>query len=113
MPLETRIPEIIEAAPGKIERAIDDTMDEVIAGATARSRYDEKNDEPEHLHMKDAWRSRKRIKLSLFEGVVFNLKEYAIYNEFGTRWMSPQPMVRPAMIEAREPYQERMLEVWS
>lgn len=109
MPLTNHFPEIIEELPGRIERAVDDTLEEVAKSAAGFSRFDETATDEEHLHMKDAWRWKMTSKYGTFSGVVINLKEYAIYNEFGTRFMSAAPMVRPAMMIAREPFQERVV----
>lgn len=38
-------------------------------------------------------------------GMVFNLIDYTIYNEFGTYKMSAQPMARPAVEETRDEFE--------
>lgn len=48
-----------------------------------------------------------------FSGRVWNGKEYAIYNEFGTRHMDAQPMARPAAQEAEIQFYTQLYEAFS
>lgn len=46
--------------------------------------------------------------LTGFSAKVWNEKEYAIYNEFGTKHMSAQPMMRPAVDETEPKFLEAL-----
>jgi hypothetical protein len=46
------------------------------------------------------------------EGIVFNLIRYAVYNEYGTRYMSAHPMLRPAIAETRAEFEALAAEIY-
>jgi HK97 gp10 family phage protein len=93
--LTSRIPKIIIWAPVKITAAIRKAERAIVRRAQSKSRVDTGN-------MKGGWQSQA---MGAFEGVVFNLVGYTIYNEFGTVYMSAQPMLRPAVEETRPEFE--------
>jgi hypothetical protein len=42
--------------------------------------------------------------LGEMEGVVYNLVEYTVYNEFGTVFMPAAPMLTPAIEESKDEF---------
>lgn len=36
--------------------------------------------------------------------IVGNAQEHSVYNEYGTRHMSAQPMIRPAIVQVSQPF---------
>lgn len=52
--------------------------------------------------MRGGW---QHMVMGPYEGMVFNLISYTIYNEFGTIHMSAQPMARPAVEETRASFE--------
>jgi HK97 gp10 family phage protein len=40
--------------------------------------------------------------------VVFNPVQYTVYNEYGTIYMSAQPMLRPAIEEVRPQFEKEL-----
>lgn len=56
-------------------------------------------------NMRAGWQG---MMVSANEGVVFNLVSYTIFNEYGTVYMSAQPMLRPAVEETRSDFEADM-----
>lgn len=59
--------------------------------------------------MRAGWQSRE---MGPFDGMVFNLTSYTIYNEFGTVNMSAQPMAVPAAEETRPEFEAEVRAAW-
>lgn len=93
--LKSRIPAIIAYSSAKASRAVRKAEADIVRRSMARSRYDTGN-------MRGGWQSRE---VGEFEGVVFNLVSYTIYNEYGTVNMSAQPMLRPAVEDTRPEFE--------
>jgi hypothetical protein len=72
---------------------------DVLVGAQWRSRH-------RYGYMRGGWQTRPVGRLSV---VVFNPVEYTIYHEFGTHKITPQPMLGPAIEQARGPF----LKAWA
>jgi HK97 gp10 family phage protein len=94
--LTSRIPQIILASEAGVSAAVRKAEMTIERVAKAKSRVDTGN-------MRGGWQNRIT---GAFDGVVFNLVYYTVYNEFGTVYMSAQPMLRPA-IEQAQPEFER------
>lgn len=92
--LDSRIPGIIAAAEAGVSVAVKRCCERIETGAKARSRVDTGA-------MRAGWQHQMTGEK---EGIVFNLVEYTVYNEFGTIFMSAQPMLQPAIEEAKEPF---------
>lgn len=79
-------------------KVVEKTAKNIAAGSARRSRVDKGE-------MRDGWvavevqTSGDEVKWQAGNPV-----EHAIYNEFGTRRMSAQPMLTPAVEAAREPF---------
>ena len=86
----------------KTEQIVEKTLSDIEAGAKRRARVDTGA-------MRAGLQARKTGR---FEGVVEGLVEHTIYNEFGTRDMSAQPMLTPAAEAAREPFYAALRKVW-
>jgi HK97 gp10 family phage protein len=82
----------------KAQMVVDKTALDIEAGAKARSRVDTSA-------MKNAWHT---VAVGALESEVRNGMDYVIFNEYGTRHMSPQPMATPAAEEAREGFVQAM-----
>lgn len=89
--LWSRIPLLIAASYGKATRAIANTTYKIETRAKERSRV-------ASGEMRGGWQS----EVNGMEGVVFNMVQHTIFNEYGTIHMSAQPMLAPA-IEETEP----------
>lgn len=100
--LESRIPEIIAAASAKAALAVAKTAADIEAGAKERSRIDTGL-------MKGGWTTEPNGAL---EALVYNPVEYTIYNEFGTESSPAQPMLIPAVEDARGPFTAAMAQVY-
>ncbi len=74
--------------------AVRQTVRDMQKTAQARSRVDTGA-------MKDGWVT---AMIDDFTGQLGNPVKHVIYNEFGTRHMSAQPMLKPAVESAREPF---------
>lgn len=100
MPIEyNRFPEIIAGIEPGVETALHAACVFIVDGAERRSRVGETGD------MKAGWRYEVYAG---FTAKVWNEEEYAIYNEFGTKHMSAQPMVRPAVKETEPKFLEAL-----
>lgn len=102
MALASRIPEIIFYSEQKIRSAVRKAEANIIRYAQEHSRVDTGN-------MRGGWQSRV---IGVMEGIVFNLVEYTIFNEYGTSNMSAQPMLRPAVEEARDEFEMDIREAY-
>lgn len=92
--LVSKIPEIIAGAEANAAIAVRKTCDRIETRAKARSRVDTGA-------MRDGWQSQM---IASMEGIVYNLIEYTVYNEFGTIFMSAQPMLQPAIEESKDEF---------
>lgn len=92
--LRSRIPEIVAGAQANAALAVQRTCERIETRAKARSRVDTGN-------MRAGWQHQMTGEM---EGVVFNLVEYTVYNEFGTIMMAAQPMLQPAIEESKEEF---------
>lgn len=72
-------------------KAVAETLEEIRAEAAARSRVDTGQ-------MRDGWAT---VMDSPTSGMVVNEVPHTIYNEYGTVHMSAQPMLTPAVEQAR------------
>lgn len=102
MTLVSRFPQIILYSEAKIRSAVRKAEAAIIRRAQERSRVDTG-------YMRGGWQNRI---VSSMEGIVFNLVEYTIYNEFGTVNMAAQPMLRPAVEETREEFESDIREAY-
>lgn len=102
MTLVSRFPQIIVYSEAKVRNAIRKAEANIIRRAQERSRVDTG-------YMRGGWQSRV---ISSMEGIVYNLVEYTIYNEFGTVNMAAQPMLRPAVEETREEFESDIREAY-
>lgn len=88
------------------------TASDIEIGAARRSRYDTspgREDDP-RPHMRDLWTHDKTGDL---EWTVSNDSDHVLPNEYGTIHMSAQPMLHPAIDEARPAFAQglaRLLE---
>jgi HK97 gp10 family phage protein len=89
--LKSRIPHIIERSELIVQGAVEKAAFDIERGAKKRSRVDTGT-------MRGGWQSHQGGR---FEWIVFNPVHYTIYNEYGTIYMSAQPMLRPAIEEVR------------
>lgn len=86
--LFSRIPQIIAGAYGRANRAVENTCAKIQTRAMDRSRV-------ASGEMRGGW----QYNVEGQEGVVFNMVQHTIYNEYGTINMSAQPMLAPAVEE--------------
>lgn len=93
-----RLPRLARSAPQLAAAGVRETLDQVVAGAKVRSRVDTGE-------MRAGWTSRMTGPA---EGEVVNEVEHTVYNEFGTRYMPAQPMLRPALDAARPGFADAM-----
>jgi HK97 gp10 family phage protein len=92
--LKSSFPAIIAGAQANAARSVQRTCDRIESLAKGHSRVDTG-------HMREEWQSQMTGEL---EGIVFNLVVYTIYNEYGTMMMPAQPMLTPAVEEAKDDF---------
>jgi HK97 gp10 family phage protein len=100
--LTSRIPKIVAESRLKASLAVHKTAHDIEAGAKQRSRVDTGA-------MKSGWQTTIH---GPFEAEVSNSVEHSIFNELGTESMPAQPMLTPAVEEAREPFERAMAAVY-
>jgi HK97 gp10 family phage protein len=87
---DSDIEKVIARSDAKADEDLGQIVDGIVETCRLRSRVDTGR-------MRDGWRGEQTGEHS-FE--VDNPVEHTIYNEFGTRYMSAQPMLGPAIEEA-------------
>jgi hypothetical protein len=85
----SRIPEIVDKSQLRAATGTRASADRIVEGAKRRSRV-------RTGWMRDHWTAER---VDQYEWEVGNPVEYTVYNEFGTRYMSAQPMLGPATLE--------------
>lgn len=100
--LKSRFPQIIARSTARVELAVRKAEAWIQAGAQKRSRTDTGT-------MRAGWQSKP---LGAFEGMVFNMVTYTIYNEYGTYKMSAQPMLRPSVEAVRMDFYAEVRSAW-
>lgn len=98
--LKSRFPAIISASESNAALAVKRTCERIETRAKGRSRVDTGN-------MRAGWQHEMT---GLMEGIVFNLVEYTVYNEFGTIMMSAAPMLTPAIEESKDEFAQEVIE---
>lgn len=93
--LTSRLGVIARQAEEKADALVKKAMLDIEGGAKVRSRVDTGQ-------MKNGWHS---VDHGTADGEVRNGVEHAIYNEFGTRHMSAQPMLHPSVEDARPAFE--------
>ena len=101
--LWSKIPEIIERSEDEVQGIIENTLLNVENSAKGASRVRTGS-------MRAGWTSEM---IGEHEGVVYNLVDYTVYNEYGTRHMAAQPMLAPAVEEHEPAMLEALKEVYS
>lgn len=85
--LVSQIPAVIERATAGVASTNAKAAAEIEREAKRRSRYKTGN-------MRGGWQTDI---LGPYERMVYNLVSYTVYNEYGTIYMSAQPMLGPAI----------------
>lgn len=98
--LKSRIPEIISGAEANAAMAVKRTCERIETRAKGHSRVDTGN-------MRTGWQHEMT---GLMEGIVFNLVEYTVYNEFGTIMMAAAPMLTPAIEESKDEFAQEVID---
>lgn len=93
---------IIAGAEGGAALAVKHCLENIETKAKGHSRVDTGN-------MRGGWQHQMT---GMMEGIVINLVEYTVYNEFGTIFMSAQPMLQPAIEESTEPFVRELAGVY-
>jgi len=93
--LVSRFPEIVVRADATIPFAVAKALISIERRAKERSRVDTGA-------MRGGW---QHVMTGATEGTVSNPVPYTIYNEYGTIFMSAQPMARPAVEETRPEFE--------
>ena len=96
------LPVLIAEAESKAGNAVEETILAIEDGAKRRSRVDTGQ-------MRGGWTSGMEGPT---EGVVWNSVQHTIFNEYGTAFMSAQPMLGPAVEEEMPKFIERMKGVY-
>lgn len=91
MPYETRIPEIIVRLESELGHVVQRAGYRVEAGAKRRARVD-----TGYMRGQIRW-----TPIDKYSGYVIGGANYTIYNEYGTAFMSAQPMFVPAIEEEK------------
>jgi hypothetical protein len=98
MTLWSRIPEIIDGAEAGADIIVAKAAHDIELGCKRRSRVDTGT-------MRAGWQSREAPGEGWF---VFNEVYYTVYNEYGTIYMSAQPMLRPSIEEVRPRFEKEL-----
>lgn len=98
MSYRSRIPEIAVQIEANLERVVQSAGLRVEAGAKSRARVD-----TGYMRGQIRW-----IRIDRFSGEVIGGAEYTIFNEFGTMYMSAQPMFVPAIEEVRPIFESEL-----
>lgn len=101
MPLTSRIPEIEGSMAHIAGLIVEKTARDVERGAKVRSRVDTGQ-------MKSGWRSHGTGA----HWTVENSVRHTVFNEFGTRHMTSQPMLIPAVEAARSNFHKAIRSVF-
>jgi hypothetical protein len=99
---ENRFAEIIEYSEVEKEVILDETAEDIADSAAGYSRVD----------TGDMMRGWEWDELSPDTRSVYNEVEYTIYNEYGTVFMSAQPMLAPAIEDHTDDFIRRMAELY-
>ncbi len=90
-----RFPELARRYPELARAIVQKTGLDIVAGCQMRSRVDTGQ-------MRAGWQFEMT---GATEGEVYNNVEHTVYNEFGTRYMTAQPMLAPAVDEAQPQFE--------
>lgn len=101
--LKNRLPAIMAAGEKGTSEAVETMISDVENGAKEKSRYDTGN-------MRGGWQSRM---IDDNTGEVFNPVHYTIFHEFGTSFMSAQPMLTPSVEESMEKFTDNIKRSWA
>lgn len=99
----SNIPGLIANSQAGVSVANAKAAAEIEREAKRRSRYETGN-------MRGGWQTDI---LGPYERMVYNLVEYTVYNEFGTIYMSAQPMLGPAIELAEQTYPGEIAAVYA
>ena len=102
MTLKSRIPQIIARSETVSSLAVSQAIANIEFRCKARSRRDTGT-------MKGGWQGEMT---GYYEGIVYNLVYYTIYNEYGTYKMSAQPMLGPAIAETFQEFRNTLKVAW-
>lgn len=91
MPYKSRIPQIAVQLESELAQAVNRAGYRIETGAKRRARVD-----TGYMRGQIRW-----VPLTKFSGEVIGGANYTIFNEFGTVYMSAQPMFVPATEEVR------------
>lgn len=92
----------MRAGERKTATAVRQTLKGMQKTAKARSRVDTGR-------MKAGW---EIVEITDHSGVLRNTVRHVVFNEYGTRHMSAQPMLHPAAEQAREPFRRRIAKAY-
>lgn len=99
-----KFPVIIPESQRKVIAATAKAANNIQNRAAGYSRYDTGN-------MRAGWQ-QEQVDEAGYARRVFNNVYYTIFNEFGTVYMSPQPMLGPAVEETRDEYIEDLKDAY-
>lgn len=97
-----RFPELMALANSETAAALDKAAADIESGAKDRSRVDTGT-------MRGGWTSEK---LSNWVRIVYNPVYYTIFNEYGTVYMTAQPMLKPAVEEVTPQFIADVRRAW-
>lgn len=97
-----RFPEVIVSANSETARALDKAADKIETGAKQRSRVDTGT-------MRGGWTTER---INNFTRMVYNPVYYTIFHEYGTIYMSAQPMLQPAVAEVMPEFELEVRRAW-
>lgn len=100
----TQIPRLVDESPTKARFAVEQACVLVVTRSMGHSRV-------RSGLMRSEW--KYDMHETEIEGTVFNLIRYAVYNEYGTRHMAAQPMLRPAIAETRPEFEALVAEIYA
>jgi len=101
--LTSKFPDIVRNAHEGAPRVVEATGYRMQAGAQERARY-----KTGFMRGEIEWQQDP----GAMEGQLIAGANYTIYHEYGTRYMSAQPMLGPAAEEQREPFARDLADLY-
>ncbi|NUC71706.1 HK97 gp10 family phage protein [Haloterrigena sp. SYSU A558-1] len=90
---------------GRLEDDVETTVDEAVEEAQSRARVDTGE-------LRDSIRNKVEQMTGKIVAHLIAGAEHSAYNEFGTIYMSAQPMIRPALRKVEQDLVDRITKSW-
>lgn len=99
---ESRLPAIVAIGVHLSNESVEHASEKIVQGCQARSRV-------ESGTMRDGW-TMEQVESETWR--VYNPVSWTIFNELGTMYMSPQPMLIPTLEEVMPEFEAEVASSW-